>query len=390
MNTLFCIYRVPSRLVQVLLAPVLLSLALISAALPARAHVFEATVANVYFDKEGKAYSVALYVNLEAYLAGVDPAVKDTNDSPQAAEYNRLRALPPDELTKAYGARVDDLLSGLKFLFDDKQDRPELLSVETAKIADLDVVRNTVFTFHGTIPAGAKTFTLGWSPEIGKIFLRTTGTRARAQHVETIEPGAMSQAIVIADVMTRSTWDMVKDFIAIGFTHILPKGLDHILFVVGIFLLSTRLHPILTQVTSFTIAHTLTLGLGAAGYVNLPSAIVEPLIAASIVYVAIENILRPTLSPWRPLVVFCFGLLHGLGFAGILKEFGIPDEAFLIGLLSFNIGVELGQLTVIAICFALVGIWFGKKPWYRQRIVIPGSLAIAAVGAFWFVQRIAM
>ncbi len=86
--------------------------------------------------------------------------------------------------------------------------------------------------------------------------------------------------------------------------------------------------------------------------------------------------------------MFLFGLLHGLGFAGILKEFGIPEGDFLTGLLSFNVGVELGQLTVIAACYLLVGIWFGNKPWYRQRVVIPGSLIIAAIAAYWFVQRV--
>ena len=193
---------------------------------------------------------------------------------------------------------------------------------------------------------------------------------------------------IIDNLKARTVWDMIGDFIVIGFQHIVPKGLDHILFVTGIFLLSTKLRPILMQVTSFTVAHTVTLGLGTLGIINLPSTIVEPLIAASIVYVGVENIMRPTLSRWRPAVVFLFGLMHGLGFAGILKEFGIPKGEFVTGLLSFNIGVELGQLTVIAACFLLVGFWFGNKSWYRQRIVIPGSLAIAAVATFWFIQRV--
>lgn len=373
-----------------ILIRIALALTAIFAALPARAHVFEATGAVVYFDEAAKSYSVELLVNIEAILAGVDPEVKDTNDSPRAMEYNRLRELPPEELKKAYDGIAAEFLGGMTFLIDGKPDHPELVSTEFREVGDLSKVRKTVFNFRGTLPEGATTFAFGWKPEFGKILLRTMAPRARTEHIETIASGATSETIVIADVKTRSAWNMVKDFMVIGFTHILPKGLDHILFVVGIFLLSIRVRPILTQVTSFTVAHTLTLGLGAAGYVNLPSSIVEPLIAASIVYVAVENILRPTLSPWRPMVVFGFGLLHGLGFAGILREFGIPKDDFLLGLLSFNVGVELGQLTVIAICFALVGIWFGNKSWYRQRIVIPGSLVIAAVGAFWFVQRVAM
>ena len=178
--------------------------------------------------------------------------------------------------------------------------------------------------------------------------------------------------------MTRG--QVVRTYLELGFTHILPKGTDHILFVLGIFLLSIRLRPILMQVTAFTVAHTITLALTIYGVVSLSPRIVEPLIALSIVYVAVENILTPKLSPWRVAVVFAFGLLHGMGFAGVLAQLGLPRSEFLPALLSFNAGVELGQLAVISIAFLLIGLPFRNKPWYRRRIVIPGSIAIAAVG----------
>ncbi len=197
------------------------------------------------------------------------------------------------------------------------------------------------------------------------------------------EPYALGSTIAAA---TRG--QVVRTYLELGFTHILPKGTDHILFVLGIFLLSIRLKPILMQVTAFTIAHTITLALTIYGVVSLSPRIVEPLIALSIVYVAVENIVTPKLSPWRVAVVFAFGLLHGMGFAGVLAELGLPRSEFLPALLSFNAGVELGQLAVIAIAFLLIGLPFRNKPWYRRRIVIPGSIAIAAVGLFWFVQRV--
>lgn len=353
----------------------------------AGAHVFVATNAAVSFDRDGRAFGMHFEVNLEAILAGIDPEVKDTSDSPNAQEYNRLRSLPPAELQKAYEAFQPEFLAGLRFLADGKPVPASLVSVNFDEVGDLSKVRKTAFEFKGSLPEGTKTFAFGWEPKFGKVLLRTIAPHARSLHIEMIERGATSQDIVIANVKSRTTIDMVTDFISLGFSHILPEGLDHILFVTGIFLLSARMKPILMQVTAFTVAHTLTLGLGTAGYVNIPPAIVEPLIAASIVYVAVENIMRPTLSPWRPVVVFCFGLLHGLGFASALRDFNLANEDFLFGLLSFNLGVELGQLTIIAICFALVGIWFGEKPWYRQRIVIPGSLVIALIGAFWFLQR---
>lgn len=355
---------------------------------PVSAHVFLASEGGVYFDRDAKVFTFRINLNLEAILAGIDPDVKDTADSPNAAEYDRLRALPPAELQNVFEAFEPKFLQGVNIMIDGKRIDPQIQSVDYPEVGDLTKPRKTIVHFHGDLPADAKTFAFGWSPEFGKVLMRTISARSRTMHAEVLEKGAMSQTLNIDDIKSRTRMDMVIDFLKIGYTHILPKGTDHILFVVGIFLLSTKVRPILTQITAFTVAHTITLGLGAAKVIDLPSAIVEPLIAASIVYVAVENIMRPTLSPWRPIVVFCFGLLHGLGFAGILKEFGIPKEDFLVGLLSFNIGVELGQLTVIAICFLLVGFWFGNKPWYRQRIVIPGSLLIALIGAFWFVQRV--
>ncbi|MEO8275876.1 MAG: HupE/UreJ family protein, partial [Thermoanaerobaculia bacterium] len=131
----------------------------------------------------------------------------------------------------------------------------------------------------------------------------------------------------------------------------------------------------------------LTLAASIYGVVHLPSSIVEPLIALSIAYVAIENLVTSELKPWRPLLVFGFGLLHGLGFAGVLTDLGLPRARFLTALLSFNGGVELGQLTVIASAWLLLGAWFSKRPWYRRRVVVPGSLAIAAVGIYWFIER---
>ena len=354
----------------------------------ADAHVFKTSSAVVNFDRNATNFAVRINLNLEAIIAGIDPEVNDTSDSPNAAEYNRLRALPPEELKKEFANFRQTFLDGLYFELDGQPVQAKMVDEIFRDVGDLTIARSTSLTFQGSLPAGAKAFTFGWSERFGKVTVRTMSVRARSAYIEVLEKGATSTPLIIDNLKARTVWDMIGDFILIGYVHIVPKGLDHILFVSGIFLLSAKVRPILIQVTSFTVAHTVTLGLGTLGILNLPSTIVEPLIAASIVYVAVENILRPTLSRWRPVVVFCFGLMHGLGFAGVLKEFGIPKGEFVTGLLSFNVGVELGQLTVIAVGFLLVGIWFGNKPWYRQRVVIPGSLAIAAVGAFWFIQRV--
>ena len=182
-------------------------------------------------------------------------------------------------------------------------------------------------------------------------------------------------------------WEIARQYLGLGYTHILPKGLDHILFVIGLFLLSPRVTTILLQITAFTIAHSITLGLSIYGLVSLPSRIVEPLIALSIVYVAIENLVTRELKPWRLALVFMFGLLHGLGFAGVLRELGLPRGEFLTGLLTFNLGVEGGQLTVIAVASLLVAP-IVKRGWYRHRVVIPASLVIAAIGWYWTFSRL--
>ncbi len=182
-------------------------------------------------------------------------------------------------------------------------------------------------------------------------------------------------------------WLVARQYLALGFTHILPEGTDHILFVLGLFLLSCRLKPLLWQVTAFTVAHSITLGLAMYGVIRLPSAVVEPLIAASIAFVAVENICTPELKPWRPFVVFGFGLIHGLGFSSVLLELGLPRKDFATALVAFNGGVELGQLTVITAAFIVVG-WWRRRKWYRPVIVVPASALIAATGIFWTVQRV--
>ena len=178
------------------------------------------------------------------------------------------------------------------------------------------------------------------------------------------------------------------EYMEIGFTHILPKGLDHILFVLGLFLLSARWKPLLIQVTSFTVAHTVTLYLSMYSIASVPTIIVEPLIALSIVYVGLENVMTKELKHWRPILVFLFGLLHGLGFAGVLGEVGIPEPFFLESLIAFNLGVELGQLVVIGIAYLLVGWIFSRRSWYRMAVVIPGSLTISLIGVWWVYERV--
>jgi hypothetical protein len=200
-------------------------------------------------------------------------------------------------------------------------------------------------------------------------------------------PTAPSPGAIPATGSSGDAWSTFKSFFAQGFLHVLPEGLDHILFVLGLFLLSRGWKPLLLQVSTFTLAHSVTLVMATLGWVKVSPSVVEPIIALSIAAVAIENIVHPRYTPWRLVVVFVFGLVHGLGFAGALSSLDLPTAALASGLVGFNLGVEGGQLAVIAIAF-LATVWVRNPEHYRRWIVIPGSALIAAMGLWWTVQRV--
>ena len=190
-----------------------------------------------------------------------------------------------------------------------------------------------------------------------------------------------------ADIPDLSGTEAAWLYLKLGFTHILPLGYDHVLFVLGLFFLSPKLKTVFWQATAFTIAHSITLGLAMYHIIEPPAYLIEPIIALSIAFVALENLVTDQLKWWRTAIVFGFGLIHGCGFAGVLSELGMPASHFITALLTFNIGVELGQLTVIAIAYLLVGRWFSNKIWYRKRIVYPVSLLIAITAFYWTIER---
>jgi len=215
--------------------------------------------------------------------------------------------------------------------------------------------------------------------------------------------------VIVGELEKMSAGSAAILYLKLGYQHIVPLGFDHILFVLSLFLLNPRLKPVLWQATAFTLAHSVTLGLAMYHVITPPVKIVEPLIALSILYVALENIFsanfkttsagmkrtstatRPSgvgVKPARVGIVFLFGLVHGMGFASALGQLGLPQKSYLLSLVMFNAGVELGQISIILLAFFLVGKWFRDKPWYRTRIVIPISVLIALAAGFWTVQRL--
>jgi hydrogenase/urease accessory protein HupE len=241
----------------------------------------------------------------------------------------------------------------------------------------------------GPMPHGASQFawTYSWTFATYSLTLREAG--GDTETTQWLEGGQASSPIsLVSPQLPLSRTAIAARYLALGYTHIVPYGLDHMLFVLGIFLLSRRLRQVLAQVSAFTVAHSITLALSIYGIVSVSPKIVEPLIAVSIAYVAIENIFMSELKPWRVVLVFAFGLLHGMGFAGALKELGLPRSEFVTALVTFNMGVESGQLAVIGAAFLLVGWYCGRRPWYRRIVVVPASMLIACTALYWTLQRL--
>jgi HupE / UreJ protein len=313
----------------------------------------------------------ALVTKLEA-IAGL----RTDGDRSDATDEERIQHLR-GRLIAQISVQADDTPVALRFAGISRvPDRPGKVAVRLS----------------GTLPSGASR--LRWSTALVAgsypLAVRDEGleTPATDDAFEWLTGSEESRSYAIDSPHMSSQVRRFFRSIRIGFTHIVPKGLDHILFVLGLFLLATRTRTVLAQVTAFTVAHSITLGLSLYGLVRLPSTIVEPLIALSIVYVAFENIFTSTLTPWRLALVFAFGLLHGLGFAEALMALDLPRAEFLSTLVAFNLGVEAGQLSVILVAaLALVAMRVPSAD-YRRLVVRPASIAIAMVGAFWMVERL--
>ncbi|MCY0095742.1 HupE/UreJ family protein [Hoeflea ulvae] len=376
------------RSINQLLASLLVAVAvLLWAAGTVRSHEIRPAIADLVFAGDGTV-RLEMSLILEAALAEIGAEHGDTDDSPNAQRYDALRLLDEAALAAEFERFQPRFLDGVALLADGARVPLDIVAVELVPVGDTDFARLSRLTLAGQLPPGAGAVVFSFDPAFGPSVIRVPDADGEYSYSAYLADGGPSEAIPVEGGLSRSAGEVFVDYVGIGFAHIVPKGLDHILFVVGLFLLSPRLKPLLVQITAFTIAHSVTLAMAMLGVISLPASIVEPLIAASIVFIAVENLATNRLSPWRPFVVFGFGLLHGLGFAGVLTEIGLSPAHFVSGLVAFNIGVEAGQLAVVAGCYALFGAWFSDKSWYRTRITMPMSLAIAAVAAWWFVERL--
>ena len=351
------------------------AIAALLAVAPATAHEIGKTQVTATFTPDAR-FQFDVAVDPDALLTRL---IVMKGDLPPGALPRRVR----DERIAALGSTF---LDAVHVGFDGTPARMHFDYLPASAVGDFAEAPSTV-RLSGSMPPGARTFTFAQGLAMGSYALNVRIGESSTQTFW-LEGPAPGEPISLTPPPPATRAAIAWQHLRLGFTHIVPNGFDHILFVLGLFLLNVRWRALLLQVSAFTIAHSITLGLTMYGIVSLPAKLVEPMIAVSIVYVAVENLLTSELKPWRVALVFSFGLLHGMGFAGVLRDIGLPRPQFLTALVSFNAGVEAGQLTVIALAFALVAYWRADRQFYRRAIVRPASVAISLIGSFWTLQRV--
>ena len=382
---------------------------LVWAGLPAgQAHPLNATQVRVIFDSSPR-FKAEVYVDYTQTLGSVD-AYYNLSVMPHAGQEKKIREL------------AAPIINELQFVFGDQAVKMELTGLQVPQASreiysDYYIGKMTCLNLAGTLPPDRPAFILRPIDQISleyPLALIVERPDHNLQLVDWLElPGdagdpmnydgetaseGLAAKSPAADGLSgvnltsfQRFWSVklgtLARYLGLGFHHIVPKGTDHILFVLGLFFLGISWRKLITQTAVFTVGHAITLYLATQNIFSLPSWFVEPGIALSITFVALENIFKPKLSAFRLGVVFCFGLIHGLGFASGLKELHLPPHEFMLALLGFNFGVDFGQIFVILLAFLAVG-WFRHRPWYFTRIAIPASGVIAVVGAFRAVERI--
>jgi len=363
----------------------------------AEAHQLRPAIVNLEFTQNGLV-KVHIQTNLESLIAGIGSNHDDTDDSPQAERYNQLRALSSKQLSSEFELVAEATISQFNLAFDSiksdlsfvKLGIPEIGNLNNSRLSDLYLLALIPPAKQQTDQSVNQYVTWQYPQHFGNNiahFFYDKTPLEKTSHWLT--KGATSPKFELNTAYVAKPFSQVAvEYTILGFEHIVPKGTDHILFVLGLFLLSVRLRPLLLQITAFTLAHSITLGLTIYGAISLSPSVIEPLIALSIVAVGVENIFVKELKTRRVVIVFLFGLLHGMGFAGVLSGLGLPESDFLTALIFFNLGVEAGQLAVIATAFLLV-FWLLKNPQrYRQWVVIPTSILISLIGILWTYERV--
>ena len=339
-------------------------------------------------------YRVEVRASVEAMMTGINSQYKTTQSSPFAEAYDELRVLQSAQLKAKFLPFQQTVTEQIRLHFDDQPIDLHITEVNIPVPGYTKVPRISTIVFEGNIDRQVKQLNWYYPARFSDnaVRVRQVDSESDKWHWskwQWIRDDSVSNNFSLSAVFTDPPLlDVISEYILTGFDHIIPKGLDHILFILGIFLLSTKLKPLAWQATMFTVAHSITLSLSMFNVISLPASIVEPLIALSIAYIGLENLFAHKLNNSRLVLVFAFGLLHGLGFASVLADFGMPESRYAIALIGFNIGVELAQLAILLVAYFSITIWFKSKEKFHNYITIPGSIAIGIIGLYWTWDRL--
>ena len=338
--------------------------------------------------------SIEVRASLEALLTGINGRYKNTKDAPNADRYDEFRVASSKQLASSFLEFHDRFIDGVRLVVDGRKIPLAITTIDIPEPGYTKVPRTSMIHLTAELSGNHEKLQWYYPAAFGEHAVRVKLIdEARDfwhwSDYQWIRDDQISEPFAIHAVIQSNSWlSVLYTYIEAGYLHILPWGMDHILFILGLFLMSQKFRPLLWQVTMFTLAHSITLSLSALGLISLPSALVEPLIALSIVYVAIENLFHEDLGRTRLAVVFAFGLLHGLGFATMLVEFGLPQERYWLALFGFNLGVEFGQISILLLAWFGVAVWLRRWRHYRRWFGNPASIIIAGIGLLWFWQRL--
>ena len=346
--------------------------------------------AIVEFNKVKNQINIVLKFNAEPFLANIDVCdYKETINFSNSIKYSELRLLPGEKLKEKIFESRDQIINSIFIKTSKKQLNLKLVEIDVLEEKNIEKVRFTKVYLKTEIKFIETPITFSakkiFGPLIFKNFSNIDKNTDKPQS-QWLKPGNQTSNLGILQVKNNTTNFSILG-IWNGILQIILYGFDHILFILGLFFFSHKLKPLLIQVITFTIAHSITLIFGGLGYITISPLIIEVIIAASIIWIGFENLFRKKIKVSRLGVIFTFGLVHGFGFASMFKPKGLEGTDYYLNLLSFNIGIELGLLITLLPLIILIPL-FNRLSWYRILIAMPASIIIALFGVEMFIDRI--
>ncbi len=353
-------------------------------------HEIKPSIADFFYDENYLNFKIRL--NAELILSDIDASNVSNTDSSSLSEiYDEFRILNNKDLEQIFLNSWNQISSNIEIKINNVSKQTNLIKIEVEDIQNFEISRDSHVYFRVLLDKNSEQFTFSWIKKYGPIILRENNNNKLEDELftEYLQSGKVSNQFSFNENNFEKKLDSFIKFFILGVQHIIPKGLDHILFIFGLFLFSSSLKKLITQITIFTIAHSITLIFVSLSVMKINPQIVEPIIALTIVYVGLENIFKNYIKEYfRYIVILFFGLLHGLGFALVLSDIGYRSTDLFINLFSFNIGIEVAQISIVLVLYILIALNFAKNKNYSMFFQVPSSILISSIGLYWFFERI--